>query len=71
LRDGAGFKQLDNKPCHQGSDPAVTLSPGHRQLFDTTVAVFELWNTGFDDSTAWKPYREMLAFQPTLAYNGS
>ena len=49
LRGGTGLKQFDDEASHHVGDPAVALGPGHRQLFNSAVAVFELGNPGFDD----------------------
>ena len=49
LNRRTGLKELDNKSGHQGGEAAVALCPGHNQLFDGPVTVFELRNTGFDE----------------------
>ena len=67
LRRGTGLKQFDDKPCHQGRNPAITLSPWNGQLFDCAVAVFELGHAGFDDGLELACVQVTpLTFAPTV-----
>ena len=67
LGGGTGLEQFDDKAGHQCSDPAVALCPGHGQLLDRAVAVFELGNAGFDEGLELAGIKVTpLAFAPAV-----